>query len=387
MKILYVVNARIPTEKAHGTQIVNMCEAFASLENEVDLIIPERNNSIQEDAFSFYKVERNFRVKTIWGFDFFSIEKYIGTLAFYLQTLSFLWSLLFLNVSRNAVIYTRNPEVAWIFTMRGYKVVYECHDWFKKNRKIALYFLKNVGHIVALNSYIRNEFLKYGFKEKVVLIAPNGVRLETFDLDISKQVAIDKIKIDESTKSMMREKKVLLYTGSFKTMGVEKGISDIFDAVKKMQRDDLLFVSVGGSEKDIEYYVKLAEEKGIFSQVRIVGRREQSELALFQKASDILLMPFPKLAHYEYHMTPLKMFEYQVSKRPIIASNLPSIKEILNDKNCLFCEPGKPLDLADKIEYLLEHKVLGYALAEQAYRDVQQYSWQARAKKIISNIS
>ena len=51
MKILYIANARIPTEKAHGIQIIKTCEAFVEFGHKVELVLPWRFNRIKENIF------------------------------------------------------------------------------------------------------------------------------------------------------------------------------------------------------------------------------------------------------------------------------------------------------------------------------------------------
>ena len=51
MKITYLANIRLPTEKAHGIQITKMCESFASLGHEVTLVVPDRVSAITTDPF------------------------------------------------------------------------------------------------------------------------------------------------------------------------------------------------------------------------------------------------------------------------------------------------------------------------------------------------
>ena len=62
MKIAYVANARIPTEKAHGLQIMEMCRAFARNGHEVTLVVPKRRNVIKEDPFLYYDIEPCFEI-------------------------------------------------------------------------------------------------------------------------------------------------------------------------------------------------------------------------------------------------------------------------------------------------------------------------------------
>ena len=385
MKILYIANARIPTEKAHGYQIAKMCEAFALGGVDVTLIVPERHNNITDDLFTFYGVQKLFQIKYIKSFDFFQLEKYIGRFAFYLQSILFIFKLFFLNVDKNTIIYTRNPELVWLFCLRGFSVGYECHDWFAKNKTIALYFLNKAKYIFTTNQFIANEFINNGFAKPKIFVAPNGVSLEVFDSNLTKQQAVSKLNLPVELKSQMLVSKVLVYTGSFLTMGVSKGIDEILSALTQIKTENVIFIAYGGSTEDIVFYENKAKSMGI-TNAYFFPRQSQAKLALIQKSADILLMPFPKKAHYEYHMAPLKMFEYQVSKRPIIASDLPSIKQILNENNCLFCKSDNPTDLASKIDYLLANHSIGEKLAQQAYNDVKQYSWQNRAKRIIDVI-
>ncbi len=76
MRIYYVANARIPTEKAHGIQIMSMCEAFASLGHEVTLVVPKRKNTLTDDPFLYNGVAKNFSIEQIATLDF----PWIGTI-------------------------------------------------------------------------------------------------------------------------------------------------------------------------------------------------------------------------------------------------------------------------------------------------------------------
>ena len=71
------------------------------------------------------------------------------------------------------------------------------------------------------------------------------------------------------------------------------------------------------------------------------------------------------------------------SKRPIIASDLPSIKEIVSENEVLFFKADDERDLALKIEKLINDRELQTRLAENAYEKVKNYTWEKRARKII----
>ena len=78
------------------------------------------------------------------------------------------------------------------------------------------------------------------------------------------------------------------------------------------------------------------------------------------------------------------MFEYLAAARPIIASDLPSIREILDNKVALLVKPGDANDLAEKIESLANQPKLAADIAVSAKAISVHYSWEERAKKIYN---
>jgi glycosyltransferase involved in cell wall biosynthesis len=168
-------------------------------------------------------------------------------------------------------------------------------------------------------------------------------------------------------------------------MGEDKGISDILKALQKVP--GVVFVAAGGSEKDIERYATQAKVLGVADRVILRGSTTQKELAVYQKAADVLLMPFPDTPHYRKHMSPVKMFEYMVAKRPIIASDLPTIREVLNEQNAFIVEPGNSDAITNSLQYMATEGGSGEERAQKAYTDVQDFSWKARTEKVLAYIS
>ena len=74
------------------------------------------------------------------------------------------------------------------------------------------------------------------------------------------------------------------------------------------------------------------------------------------------------------------------SKRPMVASDLPSLREILNEKNCIFCRPDDPKDLAEGVEKILGNEELANKISLQAFRDVDNYTWEKRVGSILDFI-
>lgn len=376
MKLFYIANSRIPTEKAHGYQIAKMCEEFADAGLEVELLVPTRKNSIEKNLFEFYNLKNNFKVKLISVPDFFKHEKYLGGLAFYLQSLAFFIKLLLEKFDKETVIFTRNPEIIWQFSIRGEKTIFEAHGWPENNQSLFKFFLRGADKIVCNSHGTEKEFKKSGLQP--TLVAPNGVDLKKFLIPGERGEFRREL-------GLPNNKKIILYLGHFYNWkGVDTAIAT---AYLMKEKQNIAFVFVGGSDKDVTKYKKLAAEKAM-NNVLFCGFQEKKIIPKYLKCADVLLLPNSACSNESVHYTsPIKMFEYMASGQPIVASELPSIREILNENNCLFFEPDNAADLAKKIKQALNDPVLAEKLSTQARQDVEQYDWDKRARKIIDFIS
>ena len=168
-------------------------------------------------------------------------------------------------------------------------------------------------------------------------------------------------------------------------MDMDKGISDILRALLELPAD-IIFLAMGGKKRDRDEYVRLAKELGVDQRMIFVEQFSQEILAEYQKAVDIFLMPFPWTEHFAYYMSPLKMFEYMASKRPIIASDLPSIREVLDEKKACIVEPSNPQSLAERIMQLIDDPKYAERISLGAYQEVQKYTWEKRVEKILNTI-
>ena len=83
----------------------------------------------------------------------------------------------------------------------------------------------------------------------------------------------------------------------------------------------------------------------------------------------------------------MKLFEYMASGRPILSSNLPVFREVLNQNNSILLNPDDVDQWVENIEELNSDPDTYTRLAIQAKHDVQQYTWEARAKRILSGVS
>src|SRR3989344_653685 len=138
MKIIYILNSRMPTERAYGIQVAKMCEALAKLGAEVVLLFPKRDNSLKgQDCFSYYGVEKNFEVKQIFSVDLLKYG-FLNIFSFWLGTLSFYcgaFLYILFKMPNFKIVYTRDFYAASILIILTLKSA-------KKRRETNWVFLK-----------------------------------------------------------------------------------------------------------------------------------------------------------------------------------------------------------------------------------------------------
>ena len=143
------------------------------------------------------------------------------------------------------------------------------------------------------------------------------------------------------------------------------------------------FVLVGGWQADIDRTLALCKAKAV-DNVSLIGHVEQSQLATYLYAADVLVVPNSRSWKLATTTSPLKLFEYMAVRRPIVASALPNIVTVLRDHdNALLAEPDDPDSFKDAIARLLSDPALSEQIVSRAAQDIQQYTWEERAGRVL----
>lgn len=387
MRIIYIATSVIPAEKANSYQVVKMCEAFTRKGAKVELIIPVRwgRVALKVDPFKYYGIKEKFKIKKIFSLDLIPLKKYIGHLGFWIQNISFAFLILiYLVFKRPNIIYSRDRFSLLFLCLFKKNLVYEVHSLPKKLRFYERWLYQRVRALVVTTEQIKKILIReLAIKEDKILVAPDAVDLEMFE------------KVKKSKKELRAElklpqnKKLISYVGKLYTKGKKKGIGDMLRALKILRADEknLAMMFVGDNEQKIEGYQKEAERLGLEDKDLIFIKQVPfTEVPKYEKASDILVIPFPWEKHYAYYASPLKLFEYMATSRPIVASDFPSHREILSENNAILVKPDSPQALAKGIKKVLNNPDLAKQISGQAYKDVQEHTWNKRAKRILDFI-
>jgi glycosyltransferase involved in cell wall biosynthesis len=374
-----------------------MCEAFSELGMDVTLFhIP--SPTFDENIFQYYDVEKQFTLKSLPR-GLLPFRK-----AFHLENTSnilsafhgFLWSgfvsRLASGEKKVGFYYTREPMLAFWLSLFCHPVVLEVHNLHRGEsffiRKACV--RSKVSLFITITEHLKQLLISLGVPGEKIITLHDGVdaRWTSFSEKIGQTAARERL-------GLPIDRPIIGYTGSFyyarKHYRLEKGIPELIQAMAclpSINGKEPLLICVGGPMEAVPSYLELSRQTGVpQNRIQFVDHVENREIPYWIRAFDIAAAPYPNLDYYAYFMSPLKIFEYMAVGTPIIATELPSIQEVLTHKhNAYLVKPGDPQALAAGIEVLLKDAALRRQLGEQAASDARKFTWRERAKRIIDEI-
>ncbi len=370
MKLYYIANLRIPTEKAHGIQVMKMCESFARAGADITLVLPRKRNPIIEDPILFYGIQKPFPIIKLPMIDFGSSSAFFFTLSsvtFYISLFFFLLN----KKSADTVLYTRG-EVALVLArlLPQKKFFWETHIKPEHMRRY-MNVLSRASGIITVTRYYADELVhSFGAQQEKLLVAPDAVELQDFVVHDSKEACRGRL-------NLPIDKHIVVYTGHLYDW---KGVDTLAETAEFLPEDTLL-VFVGGTTADVSRFKK---QYGDNHKIQIVGQKPYHDIKYYLKSADVLVLPNSgKSTTSQFYTSPLKLFEYMTSLVPIVVSDLVSMREILTDESAVFFEPDNAKDLAEKIRSILADTVKAETIAQKAYQDVLSYTWEKRGYTIF----
>ena len=180
MKMLYILNQRMPTQKAYGFQAAKMCESFSDVGINLELVVPYRVNS-GGDIFHHYFIKKNFKFKKIFSPDFY-LPGGLDRISFWFKNLISACVLGIYALHSGAdIVYSREELPLYLLSLvDSKKLVFEAHGFSKRRRMFYSRFNKQKVKIVAITAGIKENFVKFGYKPDNILVAHDGVDLDEF---------------------------------------------------------------------------------------------------------------------------------------------------------------------------------------------------------------
>ena len=262
------------------------------------------------------------------------LKKGFLSLSFYLK---FIWHIkLALFSSRASIFFAEDiytlPFAVIFGKLKRVKIIYDSRELYGflaglNERKIVQsfwkivekLFIKHVDHIITtgkMDSDVIKEM--YGVTNTVILRNLPRFYKPAQQTDLRNQLGIS------------NNKKILLYQGVIlKGRGIEK----IFEILPDIS--DFVFIIVGGGEFE-EYYKNLAVERNVIDQVFFIGKFSQEDLPKLTPSADVGIALIENISKSYYYALPNKLFEYIMAEVPVVVSNLPQMKKIVEKYNVGF---------------------------------------------------
>lgn len=343
MKIRYISPLIYPSKYVNRLQVMKVAESYSKLAD-FELVLGKLKISTDE-LFTEYNVMNKFKIHEMGEVKFWPRSFWLA------KRISFLLK----QDDDETIYYIRDVLLAYWLTIlsRRFKNKYffEMHSLKKFPDHIYKRILDRAKGIIITNNKKKKEIIeKYGIREKKIIVSGNGVDISEFNSLPEKKAARQKLKLQKN-------KFLVVYTGSV----LPSYGSEIMKEVKENLEGDIDLLIISGIER----------EKAL----------------LYMRAADILIAPYiPVNDHFRYNMSPMKIKEYIASGTPLIASDVPAIREIVSDDTCLLIKSGRA-DLLKKAIYEIRDNYDKALVRARAAQDLANtYSWSNRAEKVTTFI-
>ena len=371
LKALYVGSHPLFTEGASAVHMLKMCQAMANLGIEIECALPGRVK--KERLFSYYGIKTPFRVTSIALSGGLARRPLHG----------FLSALYACGKKENFdFVLTRDLVFAWFATrVFGVPTVYDAHhppvNWAAE-RIIASFSRSKSLLGMSFNSRgLHDIYFCLGIAGQNPIVAPNGFEPEAFEGEHDISSLRERL-------GLPLERKIVCYCGN---TYAGRGLEILARAAAQMP--EVEFLIVGGREKDNAFWREMARQEGS-ANFRIKGFVRQREVASYLLASDVLVMPYSSKVTIRdgteagKFTSPLKLFEYMAAGKPIVATGVPSVLEILRSgENSVVTPPDNAGEFIRALELVLADTELCARISEGARSDAAEYTWEKRVERIV----
>lgn len=368
MTICYLSSSELPSRQANAVHVINMCQSLSELGYEVTLFgrlgsgTPTAQGN--EEIFDYYGVRGGFRLVLLSFRKKGSWSKFV-----YALTIAFRSRRLEPNL-----VLSRNLPGSATAILLGLRVIHEFHAPPQNLVEHALAsFLtqsKNLRGVVYITHALKTDMeALLGPLRPEAIVLPDGASFSRDETRNLKKNLLGQLKIG--------------YAGSFYS---GRGIEIILDLAERHPLHRFMLV---GDNTNLGHESSLGE-RSLPENVEVLGFIPPKGVRSQLESCDILLAPYQEETvdaggrNTTRWMSPLKIFEYMAAGRPIIASDLSALREVLVDEvNCLLVRAGDIQAWATAIHILEESKAIRERLASRAREDFEKnYSWDRRALRL-----
>ena len=369
MRIVYFAGygSNFPSRDANSIHIMRMCEAFSQIGHEVILYVSGRGKK-PTDIFKFYGIRESFRIAIV------KVPLIKGkTLIYSIKAGLSAWKL------KPEIAIGRSAQACALSAILGTNVIYDAHGPVWEISRIEffsyrlLYNNRNLIRMTSNSRALKSIYEKEGLVPKCgIIVAHNGSLLLPL----------------EDMPQEWPGRSESLQVGYIGHLYPGRGVEIILACAERLQEFD--FHIIGGNQEDIDYW----RTRVCYPNLYFHGFIPHAEIYRYRNRCDVLLAPYGSekvsLAggggDQSRYMNPIKIIEYMSSNKAIICSDIPVLRELLDDDSALFVNPGNVDEWITAINKLKD-SVLREKIAANAYsRFMGKLTWTERAGILLNGL-
>ncbi|MGE4157788.1 MAG: glycosyltransferase [Planctomycetota bacterium] len=386
MTSLYLLcNARLPSPRAHPLQVVMMWKAFARAGRPAHLLYPFR---FQREAHykgfgrkfweAYWELEwgPSTRLPNIDAAHLVDLFPPIAPLYARVQQASFsaaalAW--LAFKADPGSLVWTREMLSLPLITRLNLKVFYEMHRYPGSLETQQLKWLGRCRGVIAITQLLADRLAASGYPKEKILVAPDAYDDQWVEKAPHRASARQSL-------GLGADEKIVVYAGHLYKW---KGVDTLVEVARALPA--VRFHLVGGMPEDA---TTLRWRVGAWPSNAILhGHRPYSEVASWLRAADLACVPNIPEGLSTESTSPLKLYEAMALGTPLLVSDLPSLREAVDESCALLLPPGDVEAWTQGIASLLADPTSAQARAIRARERAAEHTWVKRAQRILEFMS
>lgn len=252
-------------------------------------------------------------------------------------------------------------------------VFFESHDFYSdltlrddkhkrvsiRNNKLEMRYIPKLTGLICLQNVQKELYRKY-FADLPIHVLRTGLH---------------KVSSAENTK-----RKYLCYIGSF---DAHKGVESLFEAVSQSKSNPIVLLIGGKEDNDIIKIKALAGKYNYEDKIIVTGWINKQRLEEYLSEVKVGIVSLEKTFFNSYITSPLKLFDYFSFGIPVIATDLPTTRELVDEyKTGLFFQANEIAEFTDNIDKLFTNQELYQDMVSHVYHKANSMKWESRAKQL-----
>ena len=265
------------------------------------------------------------------------------------------------------------PERTWLSRFAGAdRDAAETSRYYREARRLEASAAASAAAVVVLSEVSKHEFIARGVSGEAIHVIPNAIADE--DLEWARSKATDSADARRSL-GLPAEG---YWIGAITSVVEYEGLDSAIAALALTPEDiRLLIVGDGAALPDLQ---RQAQEAGLSERVHFVGRQPSADIMTWYSALDLFLLPRID-SHVTRTVTPLKALQAMACDAPVLASDLPALREVTGGL-ARYVVPGDAEALAAEILRAREQGELDDATRTQYSQFLENRTWSVNARRL-----